>query len=86
MVAANRFRQAISIEEVCNNVAKSSKISLSVTEAKEAIALLTEICPSFVTLRKIERRDWLTLNSRAGEGMNLKECKDELKRVLLDSV
>jgi len=84
--AASRYRRAVPLDEVCTNVAKSSKIALSAIEAKEAIALLTDICPDFVTLRKIEGRDWLMMNARTGEGMNLKECKDELKRILVDSL
>lgn len=86
MSAINRQRKAVALDEVCLNVAKSSKISLSEAEAKEAIGLLIEICPGFASLRKVEGRDWLMINSRSGNGMSLKECKDELKRILLEGV
>ena len=86
VTAASRYRRAVPLDEVCVNVAKSSKISLSAIEAKEALAILTEICPAFVTLKRIEGRDWLTLNARTGEGMSLGQAKEELKRVLVDTL
>jgi hypothetical protein len=60
-------------------LAKSSKVALSTAEAKDAVELLCELCPTFVNVRVVERRAWLAL---CADGAALSEVKDAIRRAL----
>lgn len=78
--SAVRARRAIPLEEAGGLVAKSSKISLSSTEATGAIKLLCELCPDYCGIKRIDSRDWLCAS---GKGMDLRACKEAIRSELI---
>lgn len=87
-------KRAILLEDVATSIAKSSKIALSLgmsplvvrdplltraDEAEETLSLLYTLCPTFATVRKIDKEDWLVLSV---EGMELKDVKEVFRKEL----
>ena len=73
-----RRRHAIPLDEIITLLIKSSRIALSSTEAKDSVKLLTELCPEFVTIKLIEKREWVV----AGK-LGLREVKEVIRLELL---
>ncbi|KAH8920586.1 hypothetical protein BT69DRAFT_1352290 [Atractiella rhizophila] len=57
-------KKAIPLDEVAGAISKSAKISLSKAESLEAVQLLAEISPSFVQIRIIDKREWVSVSVR----------------------
>lgn len=90
-----RYSPTISISEILNTITKSSKVSLSRVEAKEALDLLCEISPGFLELIQVGDREWAKLgegkmlinvtklNLEGVKGIGLRECKVRIARELV---
>ncbi|WWC95384.1 hypothetical protein V866_002246 [Kwoniella sp. B9012] len=56
-------RKAIPMTEVADVIVKSSKTPISTAEATSSLQLLTELCPFFLTIKRIGKQDWLEMPS-----------------------
>lgn len=73
-----RKRRAVPLDEMAGLVAKSSRVFLSDAEARDALQLLSRVCPGFVAVKEIDKRPWL---SSVGE-MSLREAKEAIRLAL----
>ncbi|OCF37113.1 hypothetical protein I316_01018 [Kwoniella heveanensis BCC8398] len=56
-------RKAIPMSEVADVIVKSSKTPISTAEAQDSLTLLTQLCPFFLTTKKIGKQEWLEMPS-----------------------
>ncbi|WVQ79404.1 hypothetical protein IAT38_001501 [Cryptococcus sp. DSM 104549] len=54
-------RRVIPLSEVAEVIVKSSKTPLSIAEAQSSLQLLTELCPFFLTVKTVGKKEWLEM-------------------------
>ncbi|KAK1923765.1 hypothetical protein DB88DRAFT_464997 [Papiliotrema laurentii] len=54
-------RKIIPLDEVAELVVKSSKTPISTAEAITSLKMLTEMCPSFLILKTVAKKEWLEM-------------------------
>ncbi|CAK9780407.1 hypothetical protein CC85DRAFT_283529 [Cutaneotrichosporon oleaginosum] len=56
-------RRALPFSEVAETVVQSSKTPISIAEAETSLQMLVDLCPFFVTSKRVGRHDWLELRA-----------------------
>lgn len=70
------------LSQVISTLSKSSRVSLSPHEARNALDLLNELVPGMVELRPIGGTDWASLNMNIGQSGGLAEVRRRVREEL----
>ena len=54
-------RKAIPMSEVADVIVKSSKTPISTAEADTSLRMLADLCPFFLTIKTVARKEWLEM-------------------------